>query len=795
MAEDGQTNFLGGMRDNVSPERLEQNEYAFGENMELRTGFPETRRGSFRLALDEGTDLFQGADIYRRPDDNTEFIFVAQAENLFRFGDDLERIFIVLPDELTTNEVHFVQALNNFYLFRGENLVPMKWAGDVDSAFTLVDIPLTGDRMPGTAQSVLYVYNRFWIITSDDTLNISDALSESFNLTTQTFDVDQGDGGKLVKVHPFANGQLIAFKEKGIGIINNAGSFSTVADLTLQFIDNDVGCISADSITTIGADIFFLSRGGVYTLKQTSEQNVQLVDVSLSDPIRGLEQRVNWERAGNAQGVLFDNYYLLALPIDGSELNNAIFAYDLLLRKWVGVWRMVDSNSDESDTFWRHGRLFVKERNNRRLISIGKYGGISELLRGRHKDLVPTNNYFITFERTDLSDGDTIDIFAITSDTTILTKTTGIIEIKFRTNLVEPDVSGAGILIAFRKDSSPIESLIISYDFAPNSSSQRNRVGQLGKFIEVILANPSGSWATDDTLPGIVLVNDDQIHTVTVVQDGILAKVYVDCQIERELVLTGTLTGGEWFDDISNITRVDIGSGFLAGLGRLGHEGDILSIKITGSVDLDDPLAMYPFNEGTGTTINGYDKDGAGQSQQITTGTFLSAPNDPEWSPSPPVESDIQSILKTRGYTFGGIDFKKRLSRGEFTFTHMQPSLTVNLENSEPFDGETLFTDITFDRTKYEVKGQADWVNTNVNDDFETPFREDYAPIEMVTGFQVGLGGAEMDKRQEHTRLLHSMAIAEWFQLEFDNSQDMMGIKSTSLTAEIAGPERVRSIR
>ena len=46
---DGQRDFSGGMVDRVAPERLGQNQFAYGKNLETRYGGVRSRRGSWLL--------------------------------------------------------------------------------------------------------------------------------------------------------------------------------------------------------------------------------------------------------------------------------------------------------------------------------------------------------------------------------------------------------------------------------------------------------------------------------------------------------------------------------------------------------------------------------------------------------------------------------------------------------------------------------------------------------------------------------------------------------------------------
>jgi len=247
------------------------------------------------------------------------------------------------------------------YIFRGEGNKVWRWSGNIDDAIVEVPQPITGSLMPGSTR-VTYAYNRFWVTVGNDTLRISDVLSEAFDFNLNSFQVEQGEGGRLLKIQAFGSGNLIAFKDNGIAFLSGAASQITALDLGLQFIDDQVGCISQDSVVNIGKDIFFLSQRGVYTVQQTSEQNAQLVDVPLSDPIRNIFETIEKQHSERAIAVLFDNYYLLSVPVDGSQVNNAIIPFDLLLRKWVGIWTPTD--------FTNNGFITL-ERERPKLISIG----------------------------------------------------------------------------------------------------------------------------------------------------------------------------------------------------------------------------------------------------------------------------------------------------------------------------------------------------------------------------------------------------------------------------------------
>lgn len=799
VASDGQTNFLGGMRDNISPELLAENEYAFGENIELRNGRPETRRGSWRILEDNGTGLTQGAGIFCDLVRGREFVMIAQDEKIFRVGQDQLRVEMPTPEPLTGNEIRFLQALDRLYIFRGEGLTPFRWSGDTDDDIVVVP-NATGanlSTMPGSNR-VLYAYNRFWVITDNDTLNASDLLSEEFDLTFNSFKVTQGDGQKLIAVHPFGSGKLIAFKARSIAIISNANNFTKASDdLTLEFIDDEVGCDSQDSIVSIGKDIFFKSIRGFYTLLQTSEQNAQLIDVPLSEPITDLIERIDQSQAGKTQAVQFDNYYVPAIPIDGGGDPNAIYAFDLELKRWVSIWQIVDSASTDDDGFWRHSRLLLKTVPKLKLMSVGLRGGLAELLRGRHKDLVPSQNVFLTF---DDSDSDRVDASAVISGSSLLSQTTGIFEFDFTplflNNATTPIHNSR--YIDFRKPAATDP--VTGSDAFLRISASVVLFPELGVYVgvgQVRLQDGTGnSWQVslgfDDDGDGIARPEDGLIQDVRrfirVTQDGSGPVVTMNGKPTAfPPVIAGTGTA-LWLSALTGATILDIGSSTnttAMDLFRLGWK------TLTGTA-----VAFFPLNEGSGTTIRAYE-DVAGQSVSVGVGTFDAAPADPVWSGIPSAASDISSKVITRGYSFGQLQLYKKIMRGLVKMTHMDPNITISVLNNEPFDDETLRSNITFDETKYDIAGIADWVPTNVNQDFETPFRERYAPVNMGT---VGIfvkdttGEVTMDQIRERSQFLRPESVAKWFQLDISSSRDMIGVTATVLDGQTKNLSILRDV-
>ena len=131
---------------------------------------------------------------------------------------------------------------------------------------------------------VLAAYGRIWCggITGDtqtvyfsDLLRGTDFLNGSAGYLNLQEVLPNGDSIVGAAAH---NGFIIFFGKKNIAIYNNPLS---PADLALQDVIYNVGCIARDSIQNMGTDVLFLSDGGIRSLQRVvQEKSLPMRDVS-----------------------------------------------------------------------------------------------------------------------------------------------------------------------------------------------------------------------------------------------------------------------------------------------------------------------------------------------------------------------------------------------------------------------------------------------------------------------------------------------------------------------------------
>lgn len=84
---------------------------------------------------------------------------------------------------------------------------------------------------------------------------------------------------EIVAIHPFA-GKLAIFGKSNVVLYDNPGDPS---EMSLNELIEGIGCVSRDSVVSVGDDLFFLSSTGVRSLSRTTQKsNLPLTDMCLN---------------------------------------------------------------------------------------------------------------------------------------------------------------------------------------------------------------------------------------------------------------------------------------------------------------------------------------------------------------------------------------------------------------------------------------------------------------------------------------------------------------------------------
>lgn len=212
-------------------------------------------------------------------------------------------------------------------------------------------------------------------ITSRD---ISDEIIVSDILDQDTYDqiygqfrIASGGADYVVALQPFAQDNVVVFNRNTIHLIT--GASGDIQSMQVNEITREVGCIARRSIAQVGNQILFLSDNGVYSVDFGDLYNLRGASVPLSEPIQPYIDRINTDYIANSVAIYHDNRYYIAVPLDGSTENNALFVYNFLNQGWESV-----------DTVGRDGwniRNLIRAGagGTNRLFAVNSIGGVHEL--------------------------------------------------------------------------------------------------------------------------------------------------------------------------------------------------------------------------------------------------------------------------------------------------------------------------------------------------------------------------------------------------------------------------------
>lgn len=272
-------------------------------------------------------ETIHGAGTFDDPDDVKWQIFAADGE-VWRSCQGMIAQRLTLPAGVViTGRVFFVQAVGQLFMFRGPDASTLVMT-DVNSGWTEVTQAISGaGNGTGTltipnSSFALFFQNRLFVLYGRDEIAVSDALNMTRYSITNAFRINRGSSDALTGIYAWNDTTVVVTKEHSIYAVSNlvpnaVGDFDQAR---LDVITRDWGIVAPKSMVAFGTDLVGLSQRGVVSIRQTETNNLQAVDLPLSDAIQPLINSIAWKHAHNAVGATWDNKYYLALPIDSAEV-------------------------------------------------------------------------------------------------------------------------------------------------------------------------------------------------------------------------------------------------------------------------------------------------------------------------------------------------------------------------------------------------------------------------------------------------------------------------------------------
>ena len=227
------------------------------------------------------------------------------------------------------------KAERYYFLKEIQDNMTEKWVDHIpDSSLgSLLSTRITGP-FPQNSRFIASFKNTMFVCgETDNQIRFSRAnFPETFPRRNK-INISDSDGGPVTGMRATKNA-LVIFKARGIYLIkgDSRGGFFA------QTLTQDVGMIAPNSLCEVpGLGLTFLSDKGVYLLEGALENTGTITNVvKLSTEIPNIIETINSSASIRSVGLLneADNEYWLAVPTNGSRVNNLLLVYHYLAGSW-----------------------------------------------------------------------------------------------------------------------------------------------------------------------------------------------------------------------------------------------------------------------------------------------------------------------------------------------------------------------------------------------------------------------------------------------------------------------------
>ena len=325
--------FIGGQVSNVRANLLKDSQFSEAKNMDIdRFGAITTRRGT-SLVGSTLTDPILGLSYFDTPS-YEEILAVSNGVLYKSTGSSFSSVSGYSPQ--ATSNVEFAQLVDKVYMSSGET------SSDPDTTYYVGGgVSCTSVSAAPKSKYLVTHTNRLFAANTenyDDEVAASDLLDGGTWGSSFQFRVGGGEGDPIVGIVSWYNFNLLVFKKRSIHVISTDPSQVTAANWNVHRIDNTVGCESHRTIAQAGADVFFLARDGVRTVRTILSGAQSSVSEPISIPIDDYIKRINWSYASKSCAKFWNNRYIISVPIDSSTTPNYTLVFNTITKSWSGYW-------------------------------------------------------------------------------------------------------------------------------------------------------------------------------------------------------------------------------------------------------------------------------------------------------------------------------------------------------------------------------------------------------------------------------------------------------------------------
>lgn len=295
-----------------------------------------------------GNKRVQGAGYYDTP--TIERILAAREGKLYEVqsaGNNAANAALAGPTPSATADVHFAQLVDRMlYVYSAGAIGWSIYTGGAWSHGTVTQFS-DASAMPAWGFICTHGQRAFAHDPATGKLYASAVLTAHNAadwVKTNNVIVGDGSGDPLKRAISSQSGRLVVLNEGSAWWLDT--SAAAVANWTSGKITGLTGCVEGKTAVEIGQDIFFLSRHGVVSLGHLQALDSISPETSISAPVQPFIDRINWNAISTAWGTVWQNLYVLALPIDNATVPTMLLCYNTLTKRWATPWTctLADAN-------------------------------------------------------------------------------------------------------------------------------------------------------------------------------------------------------------------------------------------------------------------------------------------------------------------------------------------------------------------------------------------------------------------------------------------------------------------
>jgi hypothetical protein len=170
-----------------------------------------------------------------------------------------------------------------------------------------------------------------------DAIYFSDILGgDSWDMVNGQTRVGGGDGDPIVALKSWLDTGIVVFKRNSVFLMD-ANPLSSVANMSIKRIHRTLGCVAKGSICQVGQDVWFLSKSGIQSVQRQLATSDSQITSPVSMPIQDVILNIRWDMVYKCKAACYNNYYILAVPVNSNELDTLIVYHYL-----TGGWAIFD---------------------------------------------------------------------------------------------------------------------------------------------------------------------------------------------------------------------------------------------------------------------------------------------------------------------------------------------------------------------------------------------------------------------------------------------------------------------